>query len=133
MLQVEISEYDTDEDEARGLCEGEFDHIYDSLSWARPLMPRLRYRQLHRWHRGANKYIRLALRRTRRKWCMLSVWLLQRIEFRRYKLFKLVYQKFRLSSVIAFEGLFSRRLHRLFDSRLTHPLRIHVGEFLDAL
>ena len=89
---------------------------------------RRRVRQLSRWHRGANDWIKHVLRMTRRRWFRLVYRLMWGREYRRRKLLMLRGQQEKLRIACAF-ALITKAV--LLNRFLKLPLRMqsHVLKF----
>ena len=119
--QLNVTDHDTD-DELMKIIPREDLEIIRGAS-------RGRWKQLSRWHAGANFWIRWSLRRTRRRWALLCCKLMGPRDRNRRKLLSIVRQQRGLMIVTAFENWFMRRLCGLFR-KLPHRLQEVVADFV---
>ncbi len=119
--QLNVTDHDTD-DELMKIIPREDLEIIRGAS-------RGRWKQLSRWHAGANFWIRWSLRRTRRRWALLCCKLMGPRDRNRRKLLSIVRQQRGLMIVTAFENWFMRRLCRLFG-KLPVRLKEVVMDFV---
>ena len=125
-----VSEHDTDYELSSVIHEDEWRVLYENPNLStQPVSIVRRRRQIFRWHRGADSWIRFRLIRSRRWWGQLVNNLMSRFHYRRAKLLAIVYQLSRLKNLRAVENLVMKRLSRLFRTRLTPVLRLYIGDF----
>lgn len=81
-------------------------------------------------NKGANRWIKLRLLYSRRRWALLVGSLYARFENNRAKLVAVLAQQYRLRAVLAFEGILMKRLRRQFNARLGDRMKDYVSQFI---
>lgn len=102
---------------------------YDEYEKLRKSHPR-RFRQLDRWHSGANDLIKRRLRRSRRNWANMFCGLVRFKSAQRVKLLKLLSQQKKLRMKTAFERFVFLLYLRRLRQRLTIRMQRLVFEWM---